>query len=65
VNLETFMNCCTPEARKFLEYVYKWEGAYVTEQVIAEIVQTVGVRAAEELLTKPGMFAWLEVKPCR
>lgn len=65
MDLKTFMSHCTPEARDFLKYIHKRKGAYVTEQVIAEIVQTVGVRAAEDLFTKPGMFAWLEVKPCR
>jgi hypothetical protein len=56
MDLKTFMSHCTPEARKFLEYVYKWEGAYVTEQVIVEIAHRAGVRAAEDLFTKPGMF---------
>lgn len=56
MNLKTFINHCTPEARDFLKYIHKRKGAYVTEQVIAEIVQTVGLRATKDLLTKPGMF---------
>ena len=56
MNLKTFINHCTPEARDFLKYIHKRKGAYVTEQVIAEIVQTVGVRATKDLLTKPGVL---------
>ncbi len=66
MTLKEFMNHCSPDARAFLEYVYKKKGAYHADQVVAEIVHYIGADAAMSIFTVPGAFRrFMEDRACQ